>query len=835
MSDVQPHRQASNPAFSPGGLSAEDVARKTFPTSRKGLDPTAVRSFLERVAAELRQRDEDRAQLAEALAAAERRASEPELDESALSAAVGIETARILQVAHDAARDVLARGQAKATELLSEAEGIFESRRAAAEEESSRILHAGEARVAEIVRAAETEARTRVAATEAECRQMVEEAREVRGRILKDLGFRRRVLHVQLEQLRAGKDVLLQVVQDVMSAADAAQRRLEGAEEEARGAAGRALDESEIDEAEMAVTGEADLVVIGEGQEIEEPGEGSDSATGQGVARVGVATADERVEDRRDDSLGDSESPQPLSLATRGAALQPSRDQSPSASSEITAPTEVADPCSPAAAGPSGEHGRLGEQESPTTSLLLEVGREIDEQLARLDTDEESSVEQAGRDAETDLSEAISPSDLTAAGVADRLGGPSREAEPSFESSSGTAGVPSKSAQSLASFVPDASDPDAYEGVRVLDSYSRAARPKSAVAVDELFARIRASRIEETAKAHEVLNTEMPGGIATEQGETAASAAEVAADRESRPVDASTMSTTVVGSSDASDRETKDAGFDEVASDRLDALAIATRQRLLAGPVRDLQRVLKRELRDDQNELLDEIRVAGYAVDLEALRPASGHAERYSLAALPALEAAAVAGWRYVAVMLDPVMRAISTGEVDGGQPKQSSGPAEQEATLAEVDRILAQSSPPSTAIDSEPLLTAASELGREISEALRQRILGGLEDHSSDQSAVPEVLGAAYREWKAGRIGVVSGDAATQAFALGVLAHLGEPGFAAISVRWAVDDGETKSCPECDDNLLAGALIPGEEFPTGERYPPAHAGCRCLLVPTEV
>jgi len=37
--------------------------------------------------------------------------------------------------------------------------------------------------------------------------------------------------------------------------------------------------------------------------------------------------------------------------------------------------------------------------------------------------------------------------------------------------------------------------------------------------------------------------------------------------------------------------------------------------------------------------------------------------------------------------------------------------------------------------------------------------------------------------------------------------------------------------CPDCDDNTLAGELPKGEEFPTGQLHPPAHAGCRCLLV----
>jgi hypothetical protein len=28
---------------------------------------------------------------------------------------------------------------------------------------------------------------------------------------------------------------------------------------------------------------------------------------------------------------------------------------------------------------------------------------------------------------------------------------------------------------------------------------------------------------------------------------------------------------------------------------------------------------------------------------------------------------------------------------------------------------------------------------------------------------------------------------------------------------------------------------VKGKEFPTGQAYPPAHPGCRCLLAPAEL
>jgi hypothetical protein len=49
-------------------------------------------------------------------------------------------------------------------------------------------------------------------------------------------------------------------------------------------------------------------------------------------------------------------------------------------------------------------------------------------------------------------------------------------------------------------------------------------------------------------------------------------------------------------------------------------------------------------------------------------------------------------------------------------------------------------------------------------------------------------------------------------------------------SFRWIAED-LGGPCPDCDDNVLAGPVTKGEEFPTGQLFPPAHQGCHCLLV----
>ena len=58
-----------------------------------------------------------------------------------------------------------------------------------------------------------------------QCRAMVEEAQGLRARVLADLSKRRKVLHAQIEQLRAGRERLAETVHDVRRSVDAIAER----------------------------------------------------------------------------------------------------------------------------------------------------------------------------------------------------------------------------------------------------------------------------------------------------------------------------------------------------------------------------------------------------------------------------------------------------------------------------------------------------------------------------------------------------------------------------------------------------------------------------------
>lgn len=214
--------------------------------------------------------------------------------------------------------------------------------------------------------------------------------------------------------------------------------------------------------------------------------------------------------------------------------------------------------------------------------------------------------------------------------------------------------------------------------------------------------------------------------------------------------------------------------------------ALVRRDELLAPVLADLARILKRELRSDQNELLDSLRHLERGAEPGSLVPGDATTARLAAATTTALADA----WRAGAVFGSP------GGDAGEGEP----GPQAAQA---------------------------AQELALEVVASLRSRLEGALAD-AEDDGAVAELVGAAYRQWRGERVEDLAGDYVTRAFSLGLLGRIGDGAL----VSWVVDDGKDH-CPDCDDNALAGPQAAGQAFPTGQAHPPVHPGCRCALVPT--
>jgi DivIVA domain-containing protein len=206
----------------------------------------------------------------------------------------------------------------------------------------------------------------------------------------------------------------------------------------------------------------------------------------------------------------------------------------------------------------------------------------------------------------------------------------------------------------------------------------------------------------------------------------------------------------------------------------------------------DLARRLKRVLQDEQNDLLDRLRnIRGTPTAAEVLPDRQAHAVRFRDAGRPLLERAARAGSEFAALSLD----------ASSPSPRPGSG------AKADVDDLAAG---------------LAEAIVDPLRRRLEQAILG-----DDDPVVLAESLGAAYREWKTQRIEQTAADQVAGAFARGQFAATP----AGTRLRWIVDDVDGP-CPDCDDNALAGDLGKAELWPTGQQHPPAHVGCRCLVVP---
>jgi len=211
----------------------------------------------------------------------------------------------------------------------------------------------------------------------------------------------------------------------------------------------------------------------------------------------------------------------------------------------------------------------------------------------------------------------------------------------------------------------------------------------------------------------------------------------------------------------------------------------------IVGPIEaSLTRRLKRALQDDQNDLLDRLRGLRSSQKAAAvvLSDREIQAARFRDVGRPFLSEALTAGAEFTASLLPGVGTSANLGDLD----------------------------------------RAAEDLSEAIVDPLRRRLHSVLVAGQGDDPVVlAEAVGAAYREWKTKRVEVVAADHVAAAFA--AAAYAATP--SGVALRWLVDDPDGP-CPDCDDNVLAGGQPKGEPFPTGQRHPPAHPGCRCLLVP---
>ncbi len=216
------------------------------------------------------------------------------------------------------------------------------------------------------------------------------------------------------------------------------------------------------------------------------------------------------------------------------------------------------------------------------------------------------------------------------------------------------------------------------------------------------------------------------------------------------------------------------------------------RDEVLAPLTEALLRSSKRLLQDEHNDLLDAVRRSRGRVDASRLLPdpeRQHHA--WSVVLAPTIDEAYAVG------------RALT-----GRGRRPSSAPRRLVAELA---------------------AGLVSPLRDRLTVSIDSVIaVGPYEGPGELQNAVGPVISARYREWRARDLEGQLGDLLAAAYARGVF----DATPSGATLRWV--PAQVGQCPDADDNALE-PTIKGHNFPTGQPCPPAHPGCRCLVVPTDV
>ena len=229
---------------------------------------------------------------------------------------------------------------------------------------------------------------------------------------------------------------------------------------------------------------------------------------------------------------------------------------------------------------------------------------------------------------------------------------------------------------------------------------------------------------------------------------------------------------------------TDDVGEEAEADSDADQAFIVERNAAVAAIESSLARRIKRELSDEQNELLSTLRsVKGNMTAIAFLPTPESQLERYEDIALPALADAAEAGG--------------SIAPVKG-----------RETSRASVGDL-------------------AADLASAIVGPLRDRLERAVSESSGDRDDLAQRIRSTFREWKGQRVDESVTFGVLSACNRGILDRLPK----GSQVRWVVAAGDAPS-PDCEDNSLSGATERGAAFPTGHNAPPLHHGCHCVVLP---
>jgi DivIVA domain-containing protein len=610
-------------------MSADLIAGRRFGQTWRGYDPDEVKQFLARVATQVRLLRERIEAAESARRDAEQRASHPEMDEAALMSAVGEETAGILRSARSAAAEITAKAeanadalvaaaQAKATDLVARAESMLANRTTEAEATAAEILALAQTEADDLSQTAQHEAEALAEEAADKYKELIQAAQDVRETILSDLARRRNLATVQIDQLRAGRERLLDAYLVVRRTLDEVTDELQRAGAEAKAAA---------------------------------------DAVGR---QAGTEHHEEPLELRPDEASG---SPGPSS-ASKSAAL--SKEQSTPEQSPVGAAPKVAQVATargerrnetPAPALPARKPEPMAEKRTSGARPATTAGQDSAAVVPRVDAIESVRILRSDTPPTASQAATAPPTVPTArAGKGHETTAKQATATDHSDDGAGHETSPSQAA------------PSEPEGQMEHDNGTGTSQERD---VQGLFARIRASRAQATSEARRALSdTDQP--VEPGQVDSAGSAVTAAAEQavglelgtgaEQDAVAELGLDLTAAEeakgpgiSGDAAGHEgsRSDGDRDEDEDDhhhRGPRSAFLERRDEVAGHLdSSLARKLKRALQDEQNSILDRLRnLKGAPTAANVLPSAEEQPDRFVEAGRPLLKEAAKAGAQLV-------------------------------------------------------------------------------------------------------------------------------------------------------------------------------------------
>ena len=638
----------------PDPSSPAAVGSASFPTNRRGFDQGEVRDFLRMVAAELARLQERERFLENELRTMQTRGmSNPgRLDEETVTTLLGEEAARVLTTARDASTQIRDRAEESATRLVKDAA-----------EDAARIREAANIEAARIRDDAAHDSEAEIDMAKQQGRDMVNEARAYREKVLSELSRRRDAARSQIEQLLHGRDRLMNAFE-----------RARLASEDVIGGLADAHDEPEFIVDLSPTTGPIPIV---------NPEHPSVKVFDGETAEVEIVEPEHNIEEP---AIFDHETAE---LVEEPIVIEEVLEVTVD---ELTVEASV-------------------EEETVVINLEHPVHGLTDTVVEEMAATVEVSTPAESAD------DVVSEAEQT--NVVSLFGRGRRPAD-----------------------LPE------VEQEQVVHETPADGR-KSTAGVDDIFAKLRAGNTADVAtKASSSVDADATPAPAPKKVKAAPAAISA------------------------------------------DPARFAERDELMAPLVVSMARKLKRVLADEQNDVLQHLRLKRSSLDMDAFL---GSADEHVA--------------RYVSGISEDTMSAAGAGAKSVKSAGGSSKRVTQKAIAGHV----------------------AASIAAGLVAGFREDTRIAIGEAEGDREILASLMRDVYRKWKTDMIDQHVDDLACSAYSKG--------GFLAMEngsrLGWMVDPS-SPCCSECEDNSLAGAVAKGESFPTGHQLPPAHPGCRCLVCPIQ-